>query len=57
MIRSFNVRQSFYEREESVTYNGVFGSLWVLWYDHTFCGRTFVAGRRPTRLQVIESFY
>jgi len=56
MIRSFDVRQSFYEREESVTYNGIVGSLWVLWYDHKFSGRTFVAGKRPTRSQVIESF-
>jgi len=58
MINSFGVRQfSFYERQESITYNGVSGSLWVLWYDHEFCGRTFVAGRRPTRRHVIESFW
>ena len=55
MIHSFDVRQSFYQREESITYNGVWGSLWVLWYDHKFCGRTFVAGRRPTRSQVIDA--
>ena len=55
MIKSFDVRQLFYQREESITYNGIAGSLWVLWYDHKFCGRTFVAGARPTRLQVIES--
>jgi hypothetical protein len=57
MINSFDFRQSFYERQESIVYNGVSGSLWVLWHDHKFCGRTFVAGRRPTRFQVIESFY
>ena len=57
MIKSFNVRRSFYQREGSITYNGVAGSLWVLWCDHKFCGRTFVAGARPTRLQVIESLY
>ncbi|CAB4147465.1 hypothetical protein UFOVP1017_30 [uncultured Caudovirales phage] len=57
MIKSFNVRQSFYQREASIVYNGVAGSLWVLWYDHKFCGRTFVVGARPTRLQIIESLY
>ncbi len=56
MIQSFIVRQSFYVREGSVTYNGIAGSLWVLWRDHRFCGRTFVAGKRPTRSRVIESF-
>jgi hypothetical protein len=56
MINSFNVRQSFYQREESVTYNGIPGSLWVRWCDHKFAGRTFVVGKRPTRSQVIASF-
>ena len=56
MIDSFDVRQWFYEREEFVAYNGIVGWLWVRWCDHKFAGRTFVAGKRPTRSQVIASF-
>jgi hypothetical protein len=57
MIQSFDTKRSFYQREETVTYNGTRGSLWVRWIDHAFAGRSFVAGRTPTRLQVIESLY
>lgn len=57
MIKSFNTKRSFYQREESITDNGVLGSLWVRWIDHGFCGRSFVPGAAPTRLQVIESIY
>ena len=57
MIKSFSTKRSFYQREETVTYNGTRGSLWVLWIDHAFAARSFVAGRTPTRLQVIESLY
>jgi hypothetical protein len=57
MIKSFDTKRSFYEREESITYNGQQGSLWVLWVRHQFAGRTFVPGSRPTREQVMESLY
>jgi len=57
MIKSFYTKLSFYERLESITYNGTFGSLWVLWVQNGFCGQTFVPGSRPTREQVRESLY
>ena len=57
MIQSFDTKRSFYQREEFVTDNGTRGSLWVRWIDNRFCGRSFVAGFAPTRLQVIESIY
>ena len=57
MIKSFDTTRSFYEREESITYNGTVGSLWVLWVRNQFCGRTFVPGSRPTREQVREALY
>ena len=57
MIKSFDTKLSFYEREESITYNGQKGSLWVLWVRHQFAGRTFVPGANPTREQVRESLY
>ena len=57
MIKSFHTTRSFYEREESMIYNGTFGSLWVLWVKNQFCGRTFVPGSRPTRERVRESLY
>ena len=57
MIKSFDTKRSFYEREEAKTDDGTFGSLWVRWIDNRFCGRSFVAGRTPTRRQVIESLY
>lgn len=57
MIQSFDTKRSFYQREESVTYNRTHGSLWVRWIDNRFCGRSFVPGAAPTRLQVIESIY
>lgn len=60
MIQSFNTKRSFYEREESTTdsgYDETRGSLWVRWIDNRFCGRSFVAGSAPTRLQVIKSIY
>jgi hypothetical protein len=57
MIKSFETKRSFYEREESITYNGQSGSLWVLWIRNQFAGRTFVPGSRPTRERVMESLY
>jgi len=57
MIKSFNTKLSFYEREELITYNGVWGSLWVLWVRNQCLGRTFVPGSRPTRETVMESLY
>ena len=57
MIKSFQTKISFYQREESITYYGTFGSLWVLWVRNHFCGCTFVPGSRPTRERVMESLY
>lgn len=57
MIKSFYTKLSFYERQESITYCGTFGSLWVLWVKNQFCGCNFVPGRRPTRERVRESLY
>ena len=57
MIKSFYTKLSFYERTDSITYCGVWGSLWVLWVQHRFCGCNFVPGSRPTREQVREALY
>ena len=57
MIKSFNTKISYYEREESITYNSQRGSLWVLWVRNQFAGRTFVPGSHPTRERVRESLY
>ena len=57
MIKSFDTKRSFYELVETTTDDGTFGSIWVRWIDHAFAGQSFVAGRTPTRRQVIESLY
>ena len=57
MIKSFYTKLSFYQREELITYNGTFGSLWVLWVKNQFCGQTFVPGSRPKREQVRDALY
>ena len=56
MIKSFDTKQSSYEREESISYNGTWGSIWVRYENHHFSGRNFVPGSRPTREQVIDAF-
>ena len=56
MIKSFETKKSSYQREESISYNGTWGSVWVRYEHHQFCGRNFVPGSRPTREQVADAF-